>query len=331
MRFLFFLFFSNFGIQFEIFVNKNNSSLMKTFKLILILLVSSVFFTSCSRDEPLDGSITLGELLSSYDLWYVDIHETMGSGDVPFVSKAFTLSFVNGNMYANNNITDVGFTGNGLGISVGRYDSLGIYLETNHNLDGRYTFDVLQLSLNEIRIYDTQQNVSYLLVGYQREEFDYDMLFYDNIEYFLQEYIAWERTNISTVGTPNPFDEEHFLQFTPINNTTFYSSRDPFGTNVDNLVWDYSGNYEVFDVVGFDNLKILTLNYEFGDFEEFELTVDNDQVVNLFHTSSQTTYEFTGRGFIQILRDGKKANPSAEREDRKRSKIIRKKKKKFKS
>ena len=37
------------------------------------------------------------------------------------------------------------------------------------------------------------------------------------------------------------------------------------------------------------------------------------------------------RGFIQILRDGKKENPSAEREDRKRSKIIRKKKKKFKS
>ena len=61
---------------------------MKTFKLILIFLASSVFFTSCSRDEPLDGSITLGELLSSYDLWYVDIHETMGSGDVPFVSKA---------------------------------------------------------------------------------------------------------------------------------------------------------------------------------------------------------------------------------------------------
>ena len=304
---------------------------MKTFKLFLAILVSTVFLSSCSQEEPLDGSITLGELMSSYDLWYVDIHQTMGNGDVPFVSKAFTLSFINGNMYANNNIADIGFTGNGLGISVGNYDSFGIYLEAIHDLDGRYVFDVLQLSSNEVRIYDTQQNVSYLLVGYQRDEFDYDMLFYDNIEYFMQEYIAWERTDISQTGTPNPFDEEHFLQFTPENNTTFYSSNDPFGTNVDNLLWDYTGSYEVFDVAGFDNLKMLTLNYEFGDFEEFELTVVNDQVVNLFHISSQTTYEFTGRAFIQILRDGNASNPNVKNEERKRTKIIRKKKKRFKS
>ena len=58
-----------------------------------------------------------------------------------------------------------------------------------------------------------------------------------------------------------------YLQFTPENNTTFYSSHDSFGTNIDNILWDFTGNYEVFDVVGFDNLKILTLNYEFGDFE----------------------------------------------------------------
>ena len=215
----------------------NNINLMKTFKLFIVFFVSVVFLSSCSQEEPLEGSITLGELMSSYDLWYVDIHQTMGNGDVPFVSKAFTLSFNNGNIYANNNIADIGFTGNGLGISVGNYDSFGIYLETNHDLDGRYIFDVLQLSMNEVRIYDTQQNVSYLLVGYQRDEFDYDMLFYDNIEYFMQEYIAWERTDISLTGTPNPFDEEHYLQFTQENNTTFYSSQDSFGTNIDNLLW----------------------------------------------------------------------------------------------
>jgi len=304
---------------------------MKIFKLFLAILVSTVFLSSCSQEEPLEGSITLGELMSSYDLWYVDIHQTMGNGDVPFVSKAFTLSFNNGNIYANNNIADIGFTGNGLGISVGNYDSFGIYLETIHDLDGRYIFDVLQLSMNEVRIYDTQQNVSYLLVGYQRDEFDYDMLFYDNIEYFMQEYTAWERTDISLTGTPNPFDEEHYLQFTQENNTTFYSSQDSFGTNVDNLIWDFSGSYEVFDVDGFDNLKILTLNYEFGDFEEFELTVVNDQVVNLFHISSQTTYEFTGRGFIQFLRNGDKSKLEINNKDRKRTKIIRKKKKKFNS
>jgi len=304
---------------------------MKTFKLFLAILVSTVFLSSCSQEEPLDGSITLGELMSSYDLWYVDIHQTMGNGDVPFVSKAFTLSFVNGNMYANNNIADIGFTGNGLGILVGNYDSFGIYLETIHDLNGRYVFDVLQLSSNEVRIYDTQQNVSYLLVGYQRDEFDYDMLFYDNIEYFLQEYTAWERTNISLTGTPNPFDAEHFLQFTPEYNTTFSSSNDPFGTDVDNLTWDYSGGYEVFDVAGFDNLKILSLNYAIGDFEEFELTVLNDQVVNLFHMSSQTSYEFTGRAFIQILRDGIVSNSSIKNEDRKRIKFGSKQKKRFKS
>jgi len=304
---------------------------MKTFKLFIAFFVSVVFLSSCSQDDPLEGSITLGELMSSYDLWYVDIHQTMGNGDVPFVSKAFTLSFDNGNIYANNNIADIGFTGNGLGISVGNYDSFGIYLETIHDLDGRYIFDVLQLSMNEVRIYDTQQNVSYLLVGYQRDEFDYDMLFYDNIEYFMQEYTAWERTDISLTGTPNPFDEEHYLQFTQENNTTFYSSQDSFGTNIDNLLWDFTGNYEVFDVDGFDNLKILTLNYEFGDFEEFELTVANDQVVNLFHISSQTTYEFTGRGFIQFLRNGDKSKLEINNKDRKRTKIIRKKKKKLNS
>ena len=52
--------------------------------------------------------------------------------------------------------------------------------------------------------------VTYLLV-IRRDEFDYDMLFYDNIEYFMQEYTAWERTDISLTGTPNPFDEEHYL------------------------------------------------------------------------------------------------------------------------
>ena len=127
---------------------------MKIFKLFLAILVSTVLFTSCSKDEPLDDSITLGELLSSYDLWYVDIHETMGSGDVPFVSKAFTLSFNNGNVFANNNIADVGFTGNGLGISVGRYDSFGIYLETIHDLDGRYIFDVLQQIIKQNNLKD---------------------------------------------------------------------------------------------------------------------------------------------------------------------------------
>jgi len=303
---------------------------MKAIKLLLVMFISGTLFSSCTVivDDTFNDTISLDELMSSYDLWYVDIHRTSGNGDVPFVSRAFTLSFFNGNMYANNNITDIGFTGNGLGIIVGNYNTFGGFLETFHDIDGRHDFEVVQLSLNEIRIYDTFQNVSYVLVGYQRNNFDYDMVFYDNIEYFLQEYQAWERTSISATGTPNIFDNEHYLQFTPENNTTFYSSHDPFGTNIANILWDFTGYYEIFDVQGFDDLKVLTLNYDSGDIEEFELSVINDQRIELFHYSSETIYQFTGRGFIQFLRNEKNSESTVRNEGRKRTKITRKKKEK---
>ena len=227
-------------------------------------------------------------------------------------------------MYANNNISGIGFTGNGLGIAVGNYSTFGDVLEVFHDIDGRHDFIVTQISFNEIRIYDSFNNVSYYLVGYQRGNFDYDMLFYDNIEYFLQEFSAWEKT-ATNGGTPNLFDDENYLQFTPENNTTFYSSVDDFGTNIGDILWDFTGFYEVFDVQGFNDLKILTLNYEGGDIEEFELSVINDQRVQLYHLSSETTYEFSGRGFIQF-RNNEKDGSSVRNEGRKRTKIIRKKK-----
>lgn len=71
---------------------------------------------------------------------------------------------------------------------------------------------MVQLSANEIRIDHLGLNVSYYLEGYQRTNFDYDMLFYENIEYFLQEYDAWERTGISIAGTPNVFDDDNTQQ-----------------------------------------------------------------------------------------------------------------------
>lgn len=299
---------------------------MKSVKLLLVILFSGALFSSCTIifDDVVDDSISLNELLSSYDLWYVDIHRTTGTADIPFVSRAFTLSFFNGTMYANNNIVDIGFTGNGLGIAVGNYSTFDGILESFHDIDGRHDFQVVQLSNNEIRIDHLDFNVSYYLVGYQRSNFDYDMLFYENIEYFLQEYDAWERTGISATGTPNVFDDEHFLQFTPENNTTFYSSHDPFGTNIDNISWDFVGNYEVFDVQGIENLKILTLNYDGGDTEEFELSVNNDQNISLYHLSSETTYNFTGRGFIQFLSNSQKTESTVSNEGRKRTKIERK-------
>lgn len=298
---------------------------MKAIKLLLVLVISGTLFSSCSViiDDIYDDAISLEELVNSYDLWYVDYHRTTGTGDVPFMSKAFTVSFLNGRMYANNNIADIGRTGNGLGIIVGNYSTYGGFLETFHDIDGRHDFEVYQISLNEIRVYDSYQNVSYYLVGYQRNNFDYDMLFYENIEYFLQEYVAWERVAISNTGAPSVFDDENYLKFTPENNTTFYSSHDPFGTNIDTILWDYVGSYQVYDVQGYQDLKILTLNYDSGDTEEFELSVINDQRVRLYSVTSQKTYDFTGRGFIQFLRGEAKASDLVRNSGRKRTKIKR--------
>lgn len=298
---------------------------MKRIKLLLVLLISGITLTSCVvRNDIVDDSFSLHQYISSYDLWYVDYHRTTGSGEVPFLSRAFTISFLNGTMYANNNIVDVGKTGNGLGVIVGNYDTYGTVLETRHNIDGRFDFDVVQLSSNEIRIDDLSQNVSYYLVGYQVDTFDYDMLFYDNIEYFLQEFAAWERTD-EAGGTPNPFDDEHYLRFTPENNVTFNSSHDPFGTNVDYISWDFEGSYIVRNVTGENNLKYLTLNYDNGDTEEFDLTVINDETIELYHVSSKTTYVFSGRGFIQYLKGEKTSTtkPAVRNSGRKRTKIER--------
>ena len=298
---------------------------MRTLKLQFLTILSGLLLGSCTIfvDDTIEDTVSLDELIASYDLWYVDIHRTSGTGNVPFVSRAFTLSFVNGILYANNNISGIGFTGNGLGIPVGNYGTFGDVLETFHDIDGIHDFIVTQLSLNEIRIYDSFANVSYYLIGYQRENFDYDMLFYDNIEYFLQEFDAWERTGINSVN-PIIFDNEHYLQFTPENNTTFYSSQDDFGINIADILWDYIGTYEVFDVLGFDDLKILTLNYDSGDTEEFELSVLNDEKIRLFHLVSETTYDFNGRGFIQFKNNQEKVQSGVRNSGRKRTKITRK-------
>ena len=294
---------------------------MKSVKLLLILFVTGAVFNSCTLEDTI-YEVPLEEVVAGYDLWYIDYHETTGTGDIPFLSKAFTVSFLNGQMYANNNIADIGITGNGLGIKVGNYDTYNGFLETYHNQEGRYDLEVYQISANEIRIEDTYNDVSYYLIGYQRNSFDYDKLFYENIEYFLQEYVAWEKVNTSTSGSLNPFDKENYLQFTPENNTTFYSSKDSFGTDIDDIDWSFVGSYEVFDVQDYDDLKILTLNYDNGDNEEFELSVINDSKVSLYHISSETTYEFYGRGFIQYLKGGK-AKSNVRNSGRKRTKIKR--------
>ncbi len=302
---------------------------MKSLKLLFTFILSGALLGSCTtvfEDNFIENEISLEEVVSNYDLWYIDYHRTIGNGDIPFVSKAFTLSFLNGVLYANNNIADIGFTGNGLGIDVGTYDTYTGLLETRHDLDGRNDFEVTVTSNNEIRLYNYRQNVTYFLIGYQVNNFDYDKLFYENIEYFLQEYQAWEKTN-TTGGVPNAFDLENYLQFTPENTTTFYSSQDNFGTQIANINWSYVGGYEVFDVTGFEDLKILTLNYDGGDIEEFELSVINDGKISLYNLDSKTTYVFNGRGFVQYLKTDaseKSAKSIVRNSNRKRTKIVRK-------
>lgn len=308
---------------------------MKTLKLLFTILITGTLLSSCSTvyyDNFVEEDYlpTIEEVVSGYDLWYVDYHRTSGSGDIPYVSRAFTLSFINGILYANNNIADIGRTGNGLGIDVGTYNSFNGLLETNHDIDGANDFEVDVLSNNEIRLYSFRENVNYYLIGYNVNNFDYDKLFYENIEYFLQEYEAWEKID-AIGGNPNAFDDENYLAFTPENITTFYSSQDNFGTQVAHINWDFVGDYEIYDVNGYEDLKILTLIYDEGDIEEFELSVVNDGRVSLYHYNSDTTYDFSGRGFIQYLKGEKtvkKAKDIVRNNNRKRTKIIRKTKNK---
>ncbi|MEX6626782.1 hypothetical protein [Tenacibaculum salmonis] len=305
---------------------------MKSLKLLFLFITASITFSSCviqdnmiNDFEDIDNTpFSLSEYISSYDLWYVDYHRTDGSGDVPFLSKAFTVSFINGNMYANNNIVDIGKTGNGLGILVGNYGTNGTILQARHN-NGNYNFEVFQVAENEIRIDDLHENVSYYLIGYQKNNFDYDKLFYDNIEYFLQEYVAWERID-EEGGYENPFDNEHFLQFTPEDDVTFYSSHDSFGTNIDYIKWDFVGGYDIADISGNNDSKILTLNYDGGDTEKFKLSVINEQTISLFHLSSETTYTFYGKGFLTLLKSKNKntIKSAVRNNNRKRTKIKRK-------
>ena len=302
---------------------------MKTLKLLFAIIITGSFLSSCTTifdDSYYEYEPTLEEVVSGYDLWYVDYHRTSGSGDIPYVSRAFTLSFINGILYANNNIVDIGRTGNGLGIDVGSYNTYNGLLETNHDIDGANDFEVTIISNNEIQLYNYRENVNYYLIGYNTNNFDYDKLFYENIEYFLQEYIAWQKV-AAVGGTENVFDEENYLAFTPENITTFYSSKDESVTDIDYLDWSFVGEYEVYDVTGYQNLKVLTLNYDEGDIEEFELSVINDSNIRLYHLNSGTTYDFSGRGFTQYLKgekNVKNAKSTVRNNNRKRTKIERK-------
>jgi len=281
---------------------------MKTIKLLFSASLVAVLFTSCYtevlvEDEYIEEtpSITLNQLLNSYELWYVDIDRSSGNGNVPFLQRAFTISFTNGTVSANNNLVGIGDQGYGYGIDVGYYDTFDFVLDISHDVDGFYSFEVTQLNDNEIKLYFPNSNLSYVLVGYQRSTFDYDALFYDNIHYFLQEYISWEKTYTSDFGNLNEFDNENFVAFlSGGGDGNFLSSQDPNGTNANDVYWDYTGIYNVDDVPNNRYLKYLTLDYDYLGNEYFELNVVNDNTIELYHESSGTLYRFKGRGYLQF-------------------------------
>ena len=296
---------------------------MKTLKLLSRFALVAILFTSCYseiiiEDEP---GISLNQLLNTHDIWYVDINQTIGYGETPFLQIAFTLSFRNGTLYANNNLVGIGSEGGGYGVAIGTYDAYDMILDVNHVIDGYQTFDVFQIDDNTIELYNPNNDTSYFLEGYQRSNFNYDFVFYDNIHYFLQEYEAWEKVYTSEEGVLNEFDSENYLQFLPGgNDDTFRSSQDIDVNDVTNIFWDYTGIYGVQDVSGNEYLKTLTLDYDYFDNEYFELNVINDGLIELYHTTSGTYYEFEGQGYIQFMRSAAGTKGSSKSSEAKKRK-----------
>ena len=97
-------------------------------------------------------------------------------------------------------------------------------VDISHDIDGAWTFDVFAVGNSTLELYNRRTDTSYFLDGYQRRNFDYDRLFYENIHYLLQEFDAWEKTFTSEVGAVIEFDDENFLRFFGDNGGYFQSS-----------------------------------------------------------------------------------------------------------
>ncbi len=305
---------------------------MKAGKLLLGLLGIALTASSCYTEEvfiedeiSIAPAFSTAQLLQAYDLWYVDINATQGNGEVPFLQSAFTVSFDQGILLANTNIVGIGDTGNGLGREAGSYSTLPGIVEINHDEEGLWALDVFTIDQNTIELYDPRSKTSYYLDGYQSNNFDYDRVFYENINYLLQEYDVWEKTFTSQLGALNEFDDENYLQFLEIDGGFFRSSVDKTGISLGAIQWDYEGNYGIFDTSD-ETLKTLTLDYDFLGNDYFELYVINDSTIELYHVASETVYEFRGRGFITFAREAKTAPRKRIKSQNKKMNVSRKRK-----
>ncbi len=305
---------------------------MKARKLLLGLLGIALTASSCYTEEVfiedeiiVAPAFSTAQTLQAYDLWYVDINGTQGNGEVPFLQRAFTVSFDRGVLLANTNIVGIGNTGNGLGRVAGSYGTLPGIVEIDHDEDGLWALDVFTIDQNTIELYDPRSKTSYYLDGYQSNNFDYDRVFYENINYLLQEYDVWEKTFTSQMGALNEFDNENYLQFLETDGGFFRSSVDKAGISLGAIQWDYEGNYGIFDTSD-ETLKTLTLDYDFLGNDYFELYVINDSTIELYHVASETIYGFSGRGFITFAREAKTAPRKRVKSQNKKMNVSRKRK-----
>lgn len=279
---------------------------MKFIKLFLLICIPTFLLVGCTSDTYYDDypqQNDLGLFIQQYDLWEVDYDATRGNGSVPFLDRAFTISFINRVVYANNNMSGFGYTGNGLGIDVGTFNTTYNTVTVNHDSYGYYTLEISYMGGNRIELYDRSQNTSYVLYGYNVNNYDYDAVFYQNMNYFLQEFQAWKKVYTSNYGVLNDFDNENFIKFLSRGNQ-FQSSTNNPNTGLNNISWRYTGVYDVFNINNDPYSKILTLDYDFWGNEEFVFTIVNDSRIRLTHRSSGTVYEFEGVGYIQYLKVG---------------------------
>jgi hypothetical protein len=273
----------------------------------LLLPAAGIMLSACTTtvitDDPYYEVTTAADVLLGKDLWYIDIDETIGNESANFMQIAFTLSFDNGHLRANNNLTALGNLGSGMGMEIGSYAFSGNLLKVYHDIDGLKDMRIEVVNAHKVRLTDIYTGTSYALYGYYLDEFDYEALFYDNLHYFLQEYTLWEKTYTSTYGALNDFDQENFLNFSNSGgDLLFQSSIDKPGTSPGQVYWDYQGVYTVYQVAGEPYLKTLTLDYDYLGNDYFEISVLDKATIELFHPASGTVYVFKGRYPLQYLR-----------------------------
>ena len=131
-------------------------------KLLITLLIIFPVLNSCSVDD-FNDTISLEELITSYDLWYVDLNRTQGEPDVPFLLKAFTISFNNGRLYANNNLVEIGSLGNGLGLTYGYYNTRNGYLEIDEMSNSNMVFVLRMLDNSTAKILSTDYEIVFVV------------------------------------------------------------------------------------------------------------------------------------------------------------------------